>query len=76
MGQAVEVTERGQHWDDIYTNNPVTNLSWYEREPTVSLALIRRIVSGSPASVIDIGSGASSLVDHLLIDPIYRRHGT
>ncbi len=62
------VTEDAEHWDGIYTNNPVTNLSWYEREPTVPLALVKKFASGTTGPVIDIGSGESSLVDRLLAD--------
>lgn len=57
---------RARHWDEIYATNPVTELSWYEREPSVGLRLIETIAPGPAASVVDVGAGSSSLVDHLL----------
>ncbi|MDZ7732960.1 MAG: class I SAM-dependent methyltransferase [Acidimicrobiia bacterium] len=40
-------------------------MSWFQETPTRSLELIRR-VTGTTASVIDVGGGASRLIDHLL----------
>lgn len=60
------VVDRAQHWEAVYASKPLTELSWYERDPVTSLRLIEEIASGSPVAVIDIGAGASSLVDHLL----------
>jgi SAM-dependent methyltransferase len=37
-------------------------VSWYQREPAVSLRLVDR----TPGSVVDVGAGASTLVDALL----------
>ena len=54
------------HWDDRYTTIGAEAVSWYEEEPTVSLALLDALGIGADASVIDIGGGASTLVDHLL----------
>ena len=62
------MTENAEHWEGVYANNPVTKLSWYEREPTVSLALVESIASAPTAPVIDIGAGESTLVDRLLAD--------
>jgi trans-aconitate methyltransferase len=42
-------------------------VSWYEQRPTVSLELLAALGVGPAQSVIDIGGGASALVDHLLI---------
>ena len=57
---------RARHWDDIYATNPVTELSWYEGEPSVGLRLVETIAPGPRAGVVDVGAGASSLVDQLL----------
>ena len=53
------------HWDDVYASRPVTALSWFQSEPTMSLRLLRE-AAPPPASVIDVGAGESPLVDHLL----------
>ena len=41
-------------------------MSWYQRDPTTSLRLIEAAVSRPSAAVVDVGSGSSELVDHLL----------
>lgn len=54
------------HWDDRYETIGSTGVSWFEAEPTVSLALVDVLGISSHHSVIDIGGGASLLVDRLL----------
>jgi hypothetical protein len=63
--------ERREHWDGIYRRSAPTELSWYQPEPTVSLELIRRVAPDLDAPIIDVGGGASTLVDGLL-DAGYR----
>jgi SAM-dependent methyltransferase len=41
-------------------------VSWYQPEPAMSLALIDRLHVSKGAAVIDVGGGASLLVDRLL----------
>lgn len=60
------MTERATHWEDVYSRNPVMSLSWFEREPTTSLRLIDEVASGPTDGLIDVGAGASSLVDQLV----------
>src|SRR5688500_12670638 len=59
------------HWEQIYGSKQATELSWYQSEPAVSLALIRKFVPDRGSAIIDIGGGASTLVDRLL-DSDYR----
>jgi SAM-dependent methyltransferase len=56
---------RKEHWETVYATKGVTEVSWFESEPLVSLDLIE---TASPAHsrIIDIGGGASVLVDRLL----------
>lgn len=54
------------HWDERYGTVGSTRVSWYEPEPTVSLDLLDRLGVDARHSVIDVGGGASTLVDHLL----------
>ena len=56
------------HWNRIYATRSATEVSWYQPSPTTSLRLIEAAGSGPTAAVIDVGGGASSLVDHLLGD--------
>ena len=54
------------HWDRVYATKSVTEVSWYQREPLVSLDLIERVAPVRRAAILDVGSGASTLVDALL----------
>lgn len=53
------------HWDKIYGAKTDT-LSWYRPHLETSLALIERAAGGRSASIVDVGGGASTLVDDLL----------
>ena len=59
-------TERAQHWDAAYENRGATGVSWFQPAATVSVELIERLGTPTDASVIDVGGGASLLVDVLL----------
>jgi SAM-dependent methyltransferase len=43
-------------------------VSWYQKEPATSLALIKSLSPDKAVPIIDVGGGASLLVDHLLAD--------
>ena len=60
-----------RHWERIYRTKAPTELSWYQPEPQLSLDLIRGVAADVEAPVIDVGGGASTLVDRLL-DAGYR----
>lgn len=55
-----------EHWEQVYATKSATAMSWYQTEATQSLELIRRIAPSPDASIIDVGGGASTLVDGLL----------
>ena len=59
-------TAREAHWNAVYTEKPDTEVSWFERTPETSLALISDTGTGTGAAIIDIGGGSSRLVDALL----------
>lgn len=54
------------HWQDVYSRKSPLEVSWYQPEATTSLALIARTGLGPDAAIIDVGGGASTLVDSLL----------
>ncbi len=60
------MTDRRQHWDEAYTGKAEEELSWYQASSRTSLALIENTGHGAGAPVIDVGGGASRLVDGLL----------
>lgn len=53
------------HWDEAYAKG-ATSRSWYQPEATESLAFIASTGSSAADSVVDIGGGASTLVDGLI----------
>ncbi len=55
---------RAQHWDNVYGRRAEDRLTWYEERPALSLELIGKY-AGPHGAVIDVGGGASRLVDHL-----------
>lgn len=54
------------HWETIYRTKEPHELSWFQREASISLALIRRVAPELTAKIIDVGGGASTLVDGLV----------
>ena len=54
------------HWEKVYSTRAEDEVSWFQAHAELSLKLIRD--SGIPctASIIDVGGGASKLVDDLL----------
>lgn len=64
------MTERDQHWEAVYSNKATDQVSWFQSYAAQSLRLIAESV-GTDAHIIDVGGGASVLVDNLL-DAGYR----
>lgn len=58
--------DRKSHWEKIYKNKILMQMSWYQEEPTLSLQLIRKIQLAHDAPIIDVGGGTSLLVDYLV----------
>jgi SAM-dependent methyltransferase len=58
--------DRKQHWESVYTNKSPLEVSWYQTEPALSLDLIVTSGVARDAAIIDVGGGASVLVDRLL----------
>ncbi|HZW42789.1 MAG TPA: class I SAM-dependent methyltransferase [Dermatophilaceae bacterium] len=54
-----------EHWDTVYGTKATDEVSWFQRQPTTSQRLLTSVSSPSGA-VIDVGAGASTLVDTLL----------
>jgi SAM-dependent methyltransferase len=57
---------RQEHWQNVYETKMEDEVSWYQEHPASSLALIQNTGLDFGARIIDIGGGASRLVDHLL----------
>ena len=57
---------RARHWNERYGTTPIERLGWYRTHLERSLAWIDDLDVQHTASVIDVGAGASTLVDDLL----------
>lgn len=55
-----------EHWDRVYARTDPTETSWYEPVPGRSMALVQATGIPRDAPILDVGAGASTLVDHLL----------
>jgi SAM-dependent methyltransferase len=60
------VTDHKTHWETVYRTKRPTEVSWYQPAATRSLELISRAVPDASSRIIDVGGGASTLVDGLL----------
>ena len=58
--------ERRAHWESVYENKAPDEVSWHQARAETSLALIERAGVALDSPVIDVGGGASTLVDGLL----------
>lgn len=54
------------HWEKVYTTKSTDAVSWFQPHADVSLDLIKTTGAGLDAAIIDVGGGASTLVDDLL----------
>src|SRR3972149_11691982 len=55
-----------EHWNKKYSDSPITQLSWYESKPTQSIQLIENCGVPKSSTIIDVGSGTSTLIANLL----------
>ena len=60
--------DRKDHWERVYAEKSPAEASWYQREPTLSLSLIRKCKIARNGAIIDVGGGASVLVDRLVAE--------
>jgi 2-polyprenyl-3-methyl-5-hydroxy-6-metoxy-1,4-benzoquinol methylase len=60
--------ENKTHWEQIYHTKESAQVSWYQLHPRLSLQYIQNTGISKTAQIIDVGGGASTLVDHLLDD--------
>ncbi len=55
-----------QYWEQIYQHKAADEVSWYQVQPERSLRMIEHCGIALDAAILDVGCGASTLVDHLL----------
>jgi len=57
---------RQAHWEGVYTKKGENEVSWFQESPAPSLQLIAQVGATPASAIIDIGGGASRLVDNLI----------
>lgn len=65
---------RKQHWEQVYNTKAADSVSWFQERAEQSLRLIKNTGIGKNAAIVDVGSGASRLVDELVAEglPIWQ----
>jgi SAM-dependent methyltransferase len=57
---------RAEHWEQVYQTKGPEQVSWFQAEARLSRQLIESQAPARSSAIIDIGAGASTLVDGLL----------
>lgn len=57
-----------EHWDQVYQSKDPLEVSWHQVRPEMSLALIKATGVQHRQRIVDVGGGASVLVDSLLAE--------
>lgn len=57
---------RQEHWEQVYSSKPTDRLGWYKPRLQTSLDWITSLALDPEEPIIDVGGGASTLVDDLL----------
>ncbi len=58
--------DKKSHWEKVYRDKSPLDVSWFQAKPELSLNLIHETGLPCDAPLIDVGGGASTLVDCLL----------
>jgi ubiquinone/menaquinone biosynthesis C-methylase UbiE len=62
----MESQDRRAHWENVFTKKGEDEVSWFQESPAPSLELIEQVAASHASTIIDIGGGASRLVDNLI----------
>lgn len=62
----MSAASRQAHWENVYTTKGENEVSWYQESPEPSLELMKAAGATPESAIIDIGGGASRLVDTLV----------
>jgi 2-polyprenyl-3-methyl-5-hydroxy-6-metoxy-1,4-benzoquinol methylase len=62
----LQADERRNHWQNLYRTRKADSVSWYRQHLEVSLELLSWAGLSVSSRLIDVGGGASTLVDDLL----------
>jgi cyclopropane fatty-acyl-phospholipid synthase-like methyltransferase len=62
--------DRAAHWQAAYQRAGSQSVSWFQDDPAMSRRLLAEAGLRADRSVVDVGGGASSLVDRLVDDGV------
>lgn len=60
------MVDRKSHWEGVYTTKSVDAVGWFKERFDISMSLIAEVAVSKSARILDVGGGASLLVDSLL----------
>ena len=66
MKEVEMTTSMKQHWDNVYSSKKINQLGWYEEISARSLELLSKCDINKGVTLLDIGTGASTLIDSLI----------
>jgi SAM-dependent methyltransferase len=55
-----------EHWENVYSRKQAEEVSWFQPHAELSLQIIHDNLVPADACIVDVGGGASTLVDDLL----------
>jgi SAM-dependent methyltransferase len=58
--------ESKEHWEQVYSSKPTDRLGWFKPHLQTSVSWIQSLELPADAAILDVGAGASTLVDDLL----------
>jgi 2-polyprenyl-3-methyl-5-hydroxy-6-metoxy-1,4-benzoquinol methylase len=62
------MNDQSEHWEKVYQTKSADAVSWFQEHASRSLDIIHSIGADKSAGIVDVGGGASTLVDDLLAD--------
>jgi SAM-dependent methyltransferase len=66
QGASMTTNGRQTHWENVYTTKGEAEVSWFQETPAPSLELLELVGVKPSSGIIDVGGGASRLVDRLI----------
>ncbi|MBB3169932.1 class I SAM-dependent methyltransferase [Simiduia aestuariiviva] len=60
--------ENKTYWENIYTTSAADSVSWFQTHADTSLHYINKLGLDKSCSIIDVGGGASTLIDDLIVN--------
>ena len=55
-----------KHWENVYQSNPAERVGWFRPHLETSMQWIKSLGLGRDSAILDVGGGASTLVDDLI----------